>query len=137
MPWWGWLTCGFGLFALEIFFIDAQFYLVFVGAAAAVVGLIGLAGLTLPESLQWLIFAALSILTMLTFRRRIYQSVRNRAGHVDSGMKLGDRVIVPVELEPGKTCRIEYRGTTWTARNIDAVPLPAGQEAAISAIDGL
>lgn len=137
MPWWGWLISGIGLLALEMFVIDAQFYLVFIGAAAAVVGLMQLMGLDIPESGQWVVFAVLAILAMVAFRRRVYNMIRGRAGHVDPALPLGSRVLVPVDLEPGKTCRIEYRGTSWTARNVDAVPLLAGREAAISAVDGL
>ena len=45
MPWWGWLIVGIGLLGVEMFVIDAQFYLVFLGASAAIVGLLGLAGI--------------------------------------------------------------------------------------------
>ncbi len=45
MPSWGWLVVGIGLLGVEMFVIDAQFYLVFLGASAALVGLLGLAGL--------------------------------------------------------------------------------------------
>jgi membrane protein implicated in regulation of membrane protease activity len=137
MPWWGWLVIGVGLLGVEMFGVDAQFYLVFLGASAAVVGLLGLSGLPLPEWSQWLIFAALSVVTMVTFRRRIYQLVKNRSGHVEERLTLGDRVVVPVHLEPGQSCRVEYRGSSWTARNADVVPLEKGREAAIFRVDDL
>ena len=54
MTWWGWLVLGIGLLGVEMFVIDAQFYLVFIGVSAAVVGLLGLAGIGMPEWLQWL-----------------------------------------------------------------------------------
>ena len=137
MPWWGWLVIGIGLLGVEMFVIDAQFYLVFLGASAVIVGLIGLAGIAIPEWSQWLIFAVLSVVTMVTFRRRIYQLVKNRSGHVEERLTLGDRVVVPVRLEPGQSCRVEYRGSSWTARNTDALALEAGHEALISHVDGL
>jgi len=40
MPWWGWLVLGIGLLGVEMFVVDAQFYLVFIGVAAALVGLV-------------------------------------------------------------------------------------------------
>ena len=83
MPWWGWLVMGMGLLAVEMFVIDAQFYLVFVGAAAAIVGLLGLAGVQLPDWSQWLVFAALSLIAMVTFRRRIYELVRNHLASIE------------------------------------------------------
>jgi membrane protein implicated in regulation of membrane protease activity len=48
MPWWGWLIVGEALLGAEMFVIDAQFYLVFFGIAAALVGLAGLTGLVIP-----------------------------------------------------------------------------------------
>ena len=78
MPWWAWIVLGIGLLGVELLIIDAQFYLVFVGLAAAVVGLLGLFGLGLPEWAEWLVFAVLAVVAMLGFRRRIYESVRGR-----------------------------------------------------------
>src|ERR1043165_385277 len=106
MPWWGWVVVGMGLLAVELFVIDAQFYLVFLGVSAAVVGLIGL-GVTTPAWAQWLTFAVLSVLTMLAFRSRLYAMARNRSGHVEQRLTLGDRVTVPVHLAPGETCRVD------------------------------
>ena len=48
MPWWAWLVLGIALLGVEMFVIDAQFYLVFIGLSAAVVGLLGLVGVGLP-----------------------------------------------------------------------------------------
>lgn len=137
MPWWGWLVIGISLLGVEMFVIDAQFYLVFLGASAVIVGLLGLSGMALPEWSQWLVFAALSIVAMVTFRRRIYALVKKRSGHVEQRLTLGDRVVVPVRLEPGETCRVEYRGSSWTARNIDELAIEAGREALIAQVDGL
>jgi membrane protein implicated in regulation of membrane protease activity len=137
MPWWGWLVIGIGLLGVEMFVIDAQFYLVFLGVSAVVVGLLGLAGVAAPLWAQWVCFAALSLVTMLAFRRQLYQLARNRSGHVEERLTLGDRVTVPVYLEPGQTCRVDYRGSSWTARNIDHAAIAAGKEAVIEQIDGL
>lgn len=138
MPWWGWLILGIGLLGVEMFVIDAQFYLVFLGVAAAVVGLAGLAGIALPAWAQWLAFAALALVAMLGFRRRVYALVRGRGGaQVDAPVRTGDRVRVPVRIEPGETGRVDYRGSSWTARNIDSRAIEAGTEALISQVDGL
>lgn len=137
MPWWLWLVVGIGLLGVEMFVIDAQFYLVFLGAAAVSVGLLGLSGVALPDWAQWLTFAVLAIVAMLTFRRRIYELVRSRSGHVEERLTLGDRIVVPVRLEPGQTCRVDYRGSSWTARNSDEQVIEAGREALIAQVDGL
>ena len=115
MPWWAWLVLGIGLLGVEMLIIDAQFYLVFIGLSAAAVGLLGLFGVGLPDWAEWLVFAALSILAMVAFRRRIYELVRGRGGQVDERLTVGDRVVVPARLEPGQSGRVEYRGSSWDA----------------------
>jgi membrane protein implicated in regulation of membrane protease activity len=136
MPPWAWLVLGVGAFAVEMFVIDAQFYLVFLGAAAAIVGLLAVV-IPIPDSVQWLIFAALSIITMLTFRQRLYRLVRERSGHVEERLTLGDQVRVPVRLEAGESCRVEYKGSSWTARNCGEQAIDAGHDAHITRVDGL
>ena len=137
MPTWAWLVVGVGLLGVEMFVIDAQFYLVFLGASAIVVGLIGLTGIAVPDWAQWLIFSALAIIAMVGFRRRLYQLVRQRSGHVEQPLTIGDRVTVPTRLAPGQTCRVDYRGSSWTARNSAQQVIEAGQEALIEQVDGL
>jgi inner membrane protein len=137
MPWWGWVLLGIGLLGVELFAIDAQFYLVFIGAAAVITGLVVAGGIPMPEWVQWAVFAFLSAITMVAFRRRVYTLVRGQTGHVEQRLTVGDRVVVPSRLEPEQTCRVEYRGTSWTARNIDTAAFEAGQEAAIASVDGL
>src|SRR6185312_813135 len=117
MLWWGWLVLGIGLLAVEMFLIDAEFYLVFLGASATIVGLLALIGVPLPQWAQWLLFAALAIVSMVGFRRRVYTLVRGNAAPVQQRVTAGDKVVVPTLLEPGQTCRVEYRGTSWSARS--------------------
>jgi membrane protein implicated in regulation of membrane protease activity len=131
------MILGIGLLGVEMFVIDAQFYLVFIGLSAAVVGLLGLAGVDLPSWAEWLVFSVLAVGAMLAFRRRLYEMVRNRSGRVDDRLTVGDRVLVPARLEPGQSGRVEYRGSSWTARNAGAAPIEAGREAVIAEVDGL
>jgi membrane protein implicated in regulation of membrane protease activity len=135
MQWWGWMVIGALLLATEMFVVDAQFYLVFLGVAAAVVGLAGLIGLALPEWLQWLAFAFLSVMAMMGFRQRIYQKFRRAPGRMDEPLRTGGRVTLSTRLEPGESTRVDYRGSTWTARNIDREALI--DEVEIVHIEGL
>jgi hypothetical protein len=137
MTWWIWLIVGIGLLALEMFLIDAEFYLVFLGVSAIIVGVIGVVGVDLPQAAQWILFSALAIVSLLAFRRRIYAMVRKRTGHVANRVTSGDKVLVPVRLEPGQTCRLDYHGTSWSARNVDARAIVANSEAVISNVDDL
>jgi membrane protein implicated in regulation of membrane protease activity len=137
MPWWSWLILAAIALAVEMFVLDAQFYLVFFGISAAAMGMLALLGVGMPDWTQWLVFSILAVLTMVSFRQRLYTLVRGRTGHVEERLTLGDRVTVPVRLEPSQTCRVDYRGSSWTARNIDETAIEAGREAVIARVDGL
>lgn len=136
MAWWGWCVIGAFLLGAELFAIDAQFYLVFIGLGAIVVGVVGLIGFDWPPWAQWFLFAALSIVAMLTIRRQLYDKLRGRPiGKIDTDVD--HIVLIAQDLAPGKSCRVEYRGSGWTAVNIGADPIPAGSEARIDAVDGV
>jgi membrane protein implicated in regulation of membrane protease activity len=136
MQWWTWFVLGALLLGIELFAIDAQFFLIFIGAAAIVVGLIGMLGINLPVGLQWVLFAVLSIAAVATMRKQIYAKLRNRpAASVDTDVN--QRVRIPEELAPGKSTRVEYRGTGWTVLNVGKHSIPAGQEVRIESVDGL
>jgi inner membrane protein len=137
MPWWSWLILAAIALAVEMFVLDAQFYLVFFGISAAAMGMLALLGVGMPDWTQWLVFSILAVVTMVSFRQRLYTLVRGRTGHVEERLTLGDRVTVPVRLEPSQTCRVDYRGSSWTARNIDETAIEAGREAVIARVDGL
>ncbi len=136
MQWWTWFVLGTLLLAIELFAIDAQFFLIFIGAAAIVVGLIGMLGINLPVWLQWVLFAALAVAAVVTMRKQIYAKLRNRPeGKVKSDV---DQLVRLAEgLEPGKSTRVEYRGASWTALNVGNSAIPAGEEGRIESVDGL
>src|SRR3979490_3408042 len=116
MQWWAWIAVGAILLGSELAFVDAQFYLVFVGASAFVVGMLQLAGVGLPAWLQWLIFAVLAATAVFTFRKRLYES-KPRGLPAMKGGPAGEIVTMPMALPPGETCRLEYRGGSWSAVN--------------------
>ena len=68
MQWWAWIAVGAILLGSEMAFVDAQFYLVFIGSAALIVGLLDLAGCMPAEWLQWTLFAVLAAVSMLGFQ---------------------------------------------------------------------
>jgi hypothetical protein len=136
MQWWTWLILGILLLATELFAVDAQFYLVFLGAGALVTGLALLVGIPLPEWFQWVTFAIVSLIFMVTIRRNLYEKLR--AAPVETGSEaVGATLSIGNELRPGESCRAEFRGTTWTAVNVDEVTLPAGSAVRIDVVEGL
>ena len=136
MAWWTWCLVGMVLLGIELFAIDVQLYLVFAGVAAVVVGVLGVVGLYLPFWAQGLSFAVLSLVTMFTVRRQLYAKLMSKPlGKVSTD--LHQHVVIEQELAPGKSCRIQYRGSGWTAVNVGNQAIEAGGRARIESIDGL
>lgn len=136
MEWWAWLAVGAVLLGSELGFVDAQFYLVFVGGSALVVGFLDLAGLLPADWMQWLLFGLLAVFSMVAFRRRIYARMRRKLPDMKQG-PVGETVVLPAALPPGETCRLEYGGSSWSAVNGGKFAIAAGQRARIDRVNGL
>ena len=136
MTWWSWMILGAVLLGAELFAIDAQFFLVFLGISAALVGVAGLVGIAMPEWGQWMAFAALSLISFFTFRKSLYEKIRGGAVGFRETMS-GNTVNVAEELTPGAETRLEYRGTKWTVRNVGDTAIKAGGRATVVEVDGL
>lgn len=135
MSWWGWIIAGAILLGAELSFVNAQFYLVFIGSAAI---LVGLATLLLPVApwLQWALFGILALVSMLAFRSRVYQRLNRALPKVDTG-PTGGVITLQVSLGAGETCQAEYGGTFWTVRNDSDTPIPSGTPARIARVHHL
>jgi len=130
------MTVGALLLGSELTFVNAQFYLVFIGAAALVVGFLNVAGALPADWMQWALFALLAIGSLIAFRRRVYRRIRRRLPDMNLGPK-GETVILPAELPPGEGCRIEFRGCSWNAVNGGGSVIAAGARARIDRVEGL
>lgn len=136
MTWWAWMIIGAVLLGAELFAVDAQFYLVFLGVSAAVVGLATLFGLQLPEWGQWLAFAVVSLAFFVTFRRTLYDKIRG-GGEGYQQKYVGEVVTVDDEIAAGGRGRAQYRGSDWNIQNVGDSPLSAGSHAKVVEVDGL
>lgn len=124
MTWWAWVIAGAVLLGAELSFISAQFYLVFIGGSAIVVGLVGSVFPAWPQAEYWALFATLAIISSITFRRSIYERLVHDTPPVappDNGS-----FTLPSALDPGESCQVEFRGSHWTATNDSAIRLDAG-----------
>ena len=136
MPWWGWMIFGAVLFGSELLVVDAGFYLVFIGIAAALTGLVELAGLALEPWLQWALFSALALMSMVLFRKQLYAKLRSSGVGYEVG-PTGEIVTVEQTLQPGEKGRLAYRGTEWTVLNASDQVFEQGQHVQISGVQGL
>ncbi len=136
MPWWGWMIVGALLLGSELLIVDAGFYLVFIGIAAAITGLVELAGIGLEPWVQWILFSVIALVLMVFFRKKLYAKLRGSGIGYETGPK-GEIVTVEQSLQPGDTGRLAYRGTEWTVINASDQPFEQGQHVQISSVDGL
>ena len=137
MPWWGWIVVGAILLIAEAS-IGTDFWLVFFGAGAFLVGLLRLAGVHLPESGDWLLFAVASIGSLVLFRRRLRARFHHDTGGAGVPRDLiGEAGIARETVPPGARGVAEIRGSVWKIRNTGARDLAPGDRLRIEAIDGL
>lgn len=136
MTWWAWMILGAVILGAEMVAVDAQFYLVFLGVSAALVGLATLLGLQLPEWGQWLAFAIVSMFFFFTFRKALYDKIRG-GGEGYEQRYVGEVVEVPDEIPSGGRGRAQYRGSDWNIVNIGDSPISAGSHAKVVEVDGL
>ena len=136
MPWWGWIIFGAVLLGSELMVVDAAFYLVFIGVAAIITGLVLMGGFEMALWVQWLLFAVLALVSMVLFRQRFWKMLRGGAIDYESG-PAGESLRLNETLEPGASCRMNYRGTTWTVLNDGPAVIQKGESVEIKRVDGL
>ena len=136
MTWWGWIVGGAILLGAELAFVNAQFYLVFIGTAAILVGLASVLLDPFVPWAQWAAFGVLSLVLMMAFRSRLYDRLHRHRPSVQPG-PIGGVMTVPVSLAPGETCRAEHGGTFWTVCNDSDMSIPSGANARIASVQGL
>jgi membrane protein implicated in regulation of membrane protease activity len=136
MPWWGWIIFGALLLGSELLIVDAGFYLVFIGIAAAITGLIELSGAGLEPWIQWILFSVISLALMVLFRKKLYAKLRGSGVGYETG-PVGEIVTLEQVLEPGDKGRLAFRGTEWTVINDSGESFMAGQHVQIRSVEGL
>jgi membrane protein implicated in regulation of membrane protease activity len=135
MIWWQWVVLGIVLLGAEML-VDAAFYLVFLGIAAVIVGLIDVVWPGSPVWVEWMLFSAIAIAALLAFRGPLYQKLRGDTPDRGEGV-VGEVGIVEEDIEPGEIGRIELRGSTWSARNVSGQTLRQNARARIESVSGL
>lgn len=137
MPWWGWIAIGALMLSAELALVDAEFYLVFLGVSALIVGSLELSGLTLDGWVQWLVFAGLSVGSLVFFRQRVYVLFRPPPGEeIREGVE-GETAVASDTIAPGATGRVELRGSGWTAVNEGDRAIEAGARCEVVSSKGL
>jgi hypothetical protein len=135
MAWWFWIVLGAVLLGAEVI-ISADFYLVFFGIAALVVGLLAVFGVALPVWGQWLLFAALAIVGLVVYRSRWKRKLLT-ADRVMLPELEGEFGVALADIAAGARGRVDLRGSAWDALNEGVSRLTAGDRCVVVRVDGL
>lgn len=135
MLWWHWIIAAL-ILAFYEFVTPGGFIAIFFSIAALLVG--GLvAAVAAPPWAQGLLFAGLSVASLLLFRRRLLQSFSPEHRGEDMGDLVGGTAIAGEDMAPNAFGRGEFRGTQWALRNVGDGPIAKGQRCRIDGVDGL
>lgn len=135
MPWWIWILGGLALLALELL-TPGGFFIIFFGIGALIVGLLSGLGLLGTGWAEWLLFSAVSVVSLLLFRKPLLDWMKRREPQrppVDS--LVGETAVVTEDVSPGGIGKAELRGTSWNVRAREG--LRRGQRARVERVDGL
>jgi membrane protein implicated in regulation of membrane protease activity len=133
IEYWHWLVLGFALLVLEMF-LSTEFILLWVGAAAAVVGLIAWVAPGLAWQIEFALWGVLSVIAVLAWRKYkplAFESERptlNRRGHSYVGRQF--TLDEPIVNGIGK---LRVDDSHWRIAGTDA---PVGARVRVVAADG-
>lgn len=136
MEWWHWIVLGLVLLSVEIFVLEAQFYLVFIGLSAAVVGALGWMGIDLPVWAQWATFGVLCLISMFSLRKVLHEKIHGNTPGYQVGVT-GDFLTIDNPIEAGQSGRVSFRGSEWTVINEGATSIDSGSRVRIERSEGL
>jgi len=137
MIWWHWVVLGLALATLEIL-TPGGFFIVFFGVSALIVGVLGGLGLGGPLWLQWLLFSLFAVTSLAFFRNPLIRYMhRDQAASKGVDTLLGEVAVAMDGIAVGAIGRAQLRGSVWSARNVDAVPIAPGERCTVDSVDGL
>lgn len=134
LSFWDWLAFGTVLLILEVF--GAGGYLLWIGLAAAAVGLLTYLLPDLPWAWQFFAFALLSLLTAVFWWRRQRSAAKpsDVPGLNRRGSEFLGRTFVLHEAIVGGRGKIKAGDTLWL---VTGPELPAGREVRVTGQDGV
>jgi membrane protein implicated in regulation of membrane protease activity len=139
MNWWVWVLAGLGLLVAEVA-VPGGVILVFFGVAALVLGILVALGLGGPLWMQLLLFSVLSLVSLFTLRGPVMRKLRARPGAAETDpvdSPVGETVVLLDDVAPQAEGRGEFRGTSWTVRNIGTRALGRGDKCVVEQAQGL
>ena len=140
MEWWHWAIVGLVLLGLEMLTLGGlgNFYFLFFGVSALLVGALTWIGISEGPGLQWGLFAVLGVAALFVLRSPIQHIMGAAKGSRDSADSLvGEVATVLDDVGVRGVGKAELHGSTWTVRNAGDLPLSKGQRTQVVRVEGL
>jgi len=135
MAWWIWVLGGLVLLVAEVT-TPGGFFAVFFGAGAILVGALKGLGWDGPAWAEWLVFTALSLVSLGLFRKPLMRHFNLSGGRPVDRIE-GETAVVVEEVAPGGVGKAEMRGASWTARTTGGAALAKGCRCRVERVEGL
>ena len=134
MSWWIWVLAGLALLAVE--FVSTTMHSAFFAVGAFVVAILVGLGLDLPLWSQLAIFTITSLLAFAFVRPILVRKLRlDFKPQVDT--MVGEQARAMDDIDVAGLGKAEFRGTTWSARNVGETALTRGQRCVVAGLEGL
>jgi len=118
--------------------LPGSFFMLFFAVGAVAVGALAGLGVIAAPWLEWLLFSALSVASLVVFRGRLLSRFqKSHASTVGTEGFAGETAVLLDDLEVGAVGRAELRGSVWNARSRDDVRLTRGTRCRVENVDGL
>ena len=131
------MLVGLALLGFEILTPGGLFTLFF-GVSAIVVGILSRLGLAGPPWMQWILFSALSIASLLLLRKPLLDWLQRReVKRPDVDTLIGETAVILEPVPVRGVGKAELRGTSWSARTEGDATLPVGLRCHVERVDGL
>jgi membrane protein implicated in regulation of membrane protease activity len=137
MVWWYWMVLGLALLGAEMT-TPGGFYILFFGLSALLVGTFAGLEIVNVDWVQWLLFSAIAIGSLLVFRGPLLARMSHgRMAQADVDSMVGEVATALEALPAGATGKAELRGTTWSTKNVGTTAVHKGQRGRVTKVDGL
>jgi membrane protein implicated in regulation of membrane protease activity len=134
MSWWIWVLAGLALLAAE--FVSTTMHIGFFAVGALFVALLVGLGIDLPLWGQVAIFTIVSVAAFAFLRPILVRKLKlDFKPQVDS--MVGEQARAMDDIDVAGLGKAEFRGTSWSARNVGETALARGQRCVVAGLEGL
>lgn len=129
-----WLIVGFLMLVIEMF--SLSFFAFFIAVGALITALLAYLGILPNLTLQIIVFAVSSVLSLI-FLRKIIKEKFSRVKGKEYSEFIGEVVKVTRTIPANGSGKILFRGTEWEAKSEDNAPRNEGEQVTIVRMDGI